>query len=89
MRIADSFNKTVDASAILKPVRRKRPRRFRIDFLLNRDKIPLDVTLFQRFNGRWYARFTLNGKRYMVSTGETDETRALLKLGKIVENSTA
>lgn len=89
MRIAESFNKTVDASAILKPVRRKRPRRFRIDFLLNRDRITADVTLFQRSNGRWYARFTLNGKRYMVSTGETDKTRALLKLGKIVEKSTA
>lgn len=59
-----------------------------LDFSLKDAKLTADVTLYQRNNGRWYARFTLNGKRYMVSTGETDKTRALLKLGKIVEKGT-
>lgn len=49
-------------------------------------KLTGNVRLYQRSNGRWYARFTLNGKRRMLSTGETDETRALLKLGEIVKN---
>jgi len=43
------------------------------------------MTLYQRTNGRWYVRFTLNGKRRMLSTGETDKTQALLKLGEIVK----
>ncbi|MBD3287116.1 tyrosine-type recombinase/integrase [candidate division WOR-3 bacterium] len=38
-------------------------------------------------NGRFYARFTQNGKRRMLSTGETDKTKALLKLGELLKKA--
>lgn len=59
----------------------------RLDLSLHRAKISATVRLNQRSNGRWYVRFTLDGKRRMLSTGETDKTLALLKLGKIVEQA--
>ncbi|MQY70885.1 tyrosine-type recombinase/integrase, partial [bacterium] len=50
-------------------------------------KLTGNVRLFQRTNGRWYVRFTLNGKRRMLSTGETDRTKALLKISEIVKEA--
>ncbi|MBN2379042.1 site-specific integrase [candidate division WOR-3 bacterium] len=44
------------------------------------------MKLYLRNNGRWYVRFTLNGKSRMISTRETDYSHALQKLGKIVDN---
>jgi len=56
-----------------------------LDISIKGIKLTGNVRLFQRTNGRWYVRFTLNGKRRMLSTGETDKTHALLKLGEIVK----
>ncbi|NLI99416.1 site-specific integrase [bacterium] len=50
------------------------------------------MKLYRYTNGRWYVRYTRNGKRRMLSTGETDKTQALLKVGEIqrrIENETA
>ena len=58
-----------------------------LDISIKGIKLIGNVRLFQRTNGRWYVRFTLNGKRRMLSTGETDKTHALLKLGEIVKQA--
>jgi len=74
------------------PVLRRKSRHKRIvlrprdlDFSIKGIKLSGNVRVYQRDNGRWYVRFTLNGKRRMLSTGETDKTQALLKLGEIVK----
>lgn len=59
-----------------------------LDFSVEGIKLTGNVRLYRRDNGRWYVRFTLNGKRRMLSTGESDKTRALLKLGEIVKQAT-
>lgn len=71
---------------------RRRSRRPRIafhpydlDFSGHQIKLTRSVRLYRYTNGRWYVRFTLNGKRRMLSTGETDKTHALLKFGEIVK----
>lgn len=61
--------------------------RLRFDFEINGVKLQIDVTLFQRSNGRWYVRFRLNGQRRMLSTGETDYDSALLKTKELVEQA--
>jgi integrase len=76
----------------IKPRRRRRPERVvlrstDLDFSAEGIKLTGNVRLYQRDNGRWYVRFTLNGKRRMLSTGERDKTRALLKLGEIVREA--
>ena len=58
-----------------------------LDFSIKGIKLTGNVRLFQRVNGRWYVRFTLNGKRRMLSTGETDRTKALLKISEIVREA--
>ena len=56
-----------------------------LDFALGRVKLTGNVRLYQRANGRWYVRFTLSGKRRMLSTGEQDRIKALLKISEIVK----
>lgn len=45
------------------------------------------MTLCQRKNGRWYVRFWLNGQRRMLSTGEIDYDKALLKVKEILDRA--
>jgi integrase len=58
-----------------------------IDFPSLADKLTGKVTVFRRSNGVWYVRFTLNGKRRMLSTKERDKEKALLKIREIVNQS--
>ncbi|MCK4232485.1 phage integrase SAM-like domain-containing protein, partial [candidate division WOR-3 bacterium] len=39
----------------------------------------------RRRAGRWYVRFTLDGKQWERSTGETDRDKALCKISEIVK----
>lgn len=71
---------------------KRRPRRrsvafhaYDLDFPAYQTKLTSNVRLYRYTNGRWYVRFTRNGKRRMLSTGETDKTQALLKLVEIVK----
>lgn len=62
-------------------------RPYDLDFPAYQIKLTGNVRLFQRSNGRWYVRFTLNGKRFFLSTGERDQNKALLKTLEIVKKA--
>lgn len=74
--------------------RRRKPRRrivafhpYDLDFLTDDVKLKGNVRIYRHANGRWYVRFKLNGKRLFLATGETDETRALLKISEVVKRA--
>lgn len=71
-----------------KPRRKRRSRwKIRLDIGLRGATLTIDMTLYRRKNGRWYVRVWLNGQRRMLSTGETDYDKALLKTKEIVERA--
>lgn len=74
--------------------RRRKPRRrivafhpYDLDFLTDDVKLKGNVRIYRHANGRWYVRFKLNGKRFFLSTGERDQTKALLKTSELIKNS--
>lgn len=58
-----------------------------LDFLARDVRLTGKVRIYQHANGRWYVRFKLNGKRLFLATGETDRTRALLKINEVVKRA--
>lgn len=75
-----------DCKRPLSPVKRPgRALRINLDLEPDSNILPRSVKLYRYTNGRWYVRYTRNGKRRMLSTGETDKTQALLKVGEIVK----
>lgn len=71
--------------------RQKRKRRtikkIRLDIEVRETKLTINVTVYRRSNGRWYVRFWLNGQRRMLSTGENDYDKALLKIKEILQRA--
>lgn len=67
--------------------RSRHNRKVRLDITSRGNTLTVDVTIYRRKNGRWYIRFWLNGQRRMLSTGEADYDKALLKIKEIVQRA--
>lgn len=72
------------------PTRRRSRRRriafhlYDLDFSLKEAKLTIAVNLRRR-SGCWYVRFTIDGKQWERSTGESDRDKALCKISEIVK----
>ena len=69
-----------------KRFKKRASRKITVDFEREGIKLILRVRLHQRSNGRWYVRFTIDGKQWERSTGETDRDKALCKISEIVKD---
>ena len=68
--------------------RRKRRSRWKIRLDIRFREITLTITVnLRRRAGRWYVRFTLDGRQWERSTGETDRDKALCKISEIVKQA--
>lgn len=67
-----------------KTPRKRASRKLVVDF--EREQIRLKTTVdLRRRSGCWYVRFTIDGKQWERSTGETDRDKALCKISEIVK----
>ena len=70
-----------------KPRLKRRSRwKTRLDIRFREITLTITVNLRRRA-GRWYVRFTLDGRQWERSTGETDRDKALCKISEIVKQA--
>lgn len=67
----------------LKTPRKRASRKLIVDITREGNKLTPVVNLRRR-SGRWFVRFTLAGKQWERSTGESDRDKALCKISEIV-----